>query len=372
MLTGIAATTPQSTGAGGPVRPCEFVFEIERDGGTLFSQMAEPSPRPLDLRAASLFDIDPELGELLDARQLAEARPRSVVAVTDLSAGPWSPASLSSHSGRAFAVMVVDGLVLREMVLAGSTATELLGPCDIAEHGAAQDPLLPTEVRWSVPQTARIVVLDDRLLGIMRTWPAVGRVLLERIAHREARLSTHRAIAQLPRVDQRLLAFFGHVGERWGRVAAAGVVIPLQLTHETLGRLIGARRPTVSLALKELASGSLLERRGDGSWLLHYEAFARLGAEDAIPAGWQAADAKTVETPVEPAESADHPARPHPPRLSPLEVQALRERIAALRARHAAQITTSEAILNRSRTQRTAAAAAAARNDGEPDDREAA
>jgi CRP/FNR family transcriptional regulator, cyclic AMP receptor protein len=315
--------------------------------------MAETSTRPLDLRAASLFDIDPELGDLLDARQLAEARPRSVVAVADLPAGPWAPAALQTLSARAFAVMVVDGLVLRELLLVGSTATELLGPTDIAQHAdTAEDALLQTTVRWSVPQAARIVVLDDRLLVIMRTWPAVGRVLLERFAHREVRLSTHRAIAQLPRVDQRLLAYFGHVSERWGRVAPAGVIIPLQLTHETLGRLIGARRPTVSLALKDLATDNLLERRGDGSWLLSYEAFERLGAGPAIPADWQVADARTVEPAVAPAaEPADAPRRV-PSRVTALDVDVLKARVAALRAQHALQVSTSAELLSRARARR--------------------
>jgi CRP-like cAMP-binding protein len=304
------------------------------------------------LRAASLFEIDPELGDLLDARQLTEARPRSIVAVAELGAGQWAALPVQT-AGRAFALMVVDGLVLRELVLAGSTATELLGPCDIADHTAPADPLLPTEVRWSVPQSARVVMLDDRLLGIIRTWPGVGRLLLERITQREIRLATHRAIAQLPRVDQRLLAYFGHLGERWGRVAAAGVVIPLQLTHETLGRLIGARRPTVSLALKDLAEANLLARRGDGSWLLRYQAFERLGAGDAIPAGWQAADAQTVPVPIAPVIRA--PDRRGPaaaPRFTPLDVQKLRERIAALRESHAAQVSNSEVVLSRSRALR--------------------
>src|SRR3954462_11291076 len=235
------------------------------------------------LRAASLFDIDPELAEGLDARRRAEARARAIVATVDLPPGPWSPAQLSEGFPRPFALMWVDALVLRELLLAGSTATELLGPCDIVALAPSDDALLPTRAEWMVPQAARIAVLDDRIMQILRTWPAVGRLLLDRAARREARLSTHRAIAQLPRVDQRLLAFFAHLAERWGRVGAEGVVMPLHLTHETLGRLIGAPRPTVSLALKDLAADRLLERRNDGSWLLRYEAFDRLRGPAGVP-----------------------------------------------------------------------------------------
>jgi hypothetical protein len=40
------------------------------------------------------------------------------------------------------------------------------------------------------------------------------------------------------------------------------------LTHRILGQLVGARRPTVSTALSELAERKELVRRPDGSWLL--------------------------------------------------------------------------------------------------------
>ena len=226
----------------------------------------------IELRAASLFEVDPELAEALDERQIADARLRAIVPVADLAAGVWPAAQLRRATAQPFAIMVVEGILLRELLLAGSTATELLGPGDVVDFTGADDALLPTDVRWSVPDAARIMVLDDRLLAILRTWPGVARVLLSRAVQRERRLSTHRAIAQLPRVDLRLLAFFGHLGERWGRVTPTGVLLPLHLTHETLGRLIGARRPTVSLALKDLAAGNMLERRQDGAWLLRYEA----------------------------------------------------------------------------------------------------
>src|SRR3954465_8499861 len=275
--------------------------------------MALAAPAGPSLRAASLFDIDPELAERLDPRQRIEARSRAIVAVAELAPGPWSPDLLTPAVSRPFGLMVVDGLLLRELLLGGSTATEMLGPCDVLATAAAHDALLPTEGRWSVPQAARVAVLDDRLLQILRAWPGVGRVLLDRSARREMRLSIHRAIAQLPRVHQRLLALFAPMAERWGRVAAAGVVLPLQLTHETLGRLIGARRPTASLALKELASAGLLERRNDGSWLLRYEAMERLGAEAAVPVGWQAADARRAASPAPPPERPRAPAPGPPP-----------------------------------------------------------
>jgi CRP/FNR family cyclic AMP-dependent transcriptional regulator len=51
-------------------------------------------------------------------------------------------------------------------------------------------------------------------------------------------------------------------------VSGDGVIVPLALTHRILGQLVGARRPTVSTALSELAEREELVRRPDGSWLL--------------------------------------------------------------------------------------------------------
>jgi len=304
--------------------------------------------RAPEVHPASLFDVDPELGDALDHDHLAEARVRAVVATLELPGGPWYPQTVEGLTSRPFAVLVVDGLVVRDLLLAGSTTTELLGPGDLVDFRAVQDALLPTVMHWSVPDSARLAIVDDRVLAMLRTWPHVGRVLLERAAQRSARLVVHRAIAQLPRVDQRLLAYFAHLSERWGRVASAGMVVPLQLTHETLGRLIGARRPTVSLALKELAANEALHRRRDGAWLLRYGAFDNLVSAAAAGDSWHPGDAHPVNV----AEPPDMSAAPPPTGKD--DIFALRERIGKLRDEHDARVARCALTLARSRDARAA------------------
>jgi DNA-binding IclR family transcriptional regulator len=46
------------------------------------------------------------------------------------------------------------------------------------------------------------------------------------------------------------------------------MAIDLELTHAELGRLVGARRPTVTLALQALREQGDLDRAPDGEWLL--------------------------------------------------------------------------------------------------------
>ena len=104
-------------------------------------------------------------------------------------------------------------------------------------------------------------VLDRRFAAELARWPEVTAALFDRLSERSLRLATTQAISQLTRVDRRLKALLWHLAERWGRVSGDGVVVPLALTHRILGQLVGARRPTVSTALGELAERGELTRR---------------------------------------------------------------------------------------------------------------
>ena len=98
---------------------------------------------------------------------------------------------------------------------------------------------------------------------------------MERIEARARRLAVTQAISQMTGVDHRLETLFWHLAESWGKVRQDGVLIPLDLSHQLLGKLVGARRPTVSTALALLANQQRVTRCHDGSWLLH-RADARL------------------------------------------------------------------------------------------------
>ena len=103
--------------------------------------------------------------------------------------------------------------------------------------------------------------------------------MLDRVSERAHRLAVTQAIAQLTGVERRLHALLWHLAARFGRVTPDGVVVPLALSHQRLGELIGARRPTVSTALGVLAREGSLRRRADGGWLLTGEPPQRLAAE---------------------------------------------------------------------------------------------
>jgi CRP/FNR family transcriptional regulator, cyclic AMP receptor protein len=83
------------------------------------------------------------------------------------------------------------------------------------------------------------------------------------------------AISAWPRVEERVLALFWQLADRWGVVRPDGVVIELALTHATIGHLVGAQRPTVSLALHALAEAGLLRRGDTGAWTLSFRVGTR-------------------------------------------------------------------------------------------------
>jgi CRP/FNR family cyclic AMP-dependent transcriptional regulator len=91
---------------------------------------------------------------------------------------------------------------------------------------------------------------------------------MERVEARDQRLATARAISQMKRVDERIVAMLRHLCDRWGRVTLSGTVLPLCISHRMLAELVGARRPTVSSAISDLARRGTVVRQSDGSWLL--------------------------------------------------------------------------------------------------------
>ena len=234
------------------------------------TQSTFSAPRRTEPESVRLLDADPDLGALLTPERRAEAEDALVVRALRLPVGPWDVSGLARNSAGHLGLLLLEGVVARDVVVADNVSAELLGPGDVVRPWQApgDEALLPVAVEWSVLSPARIAVLDRSFAIRCARWPEVTASLFERLGERSLRLATHQAISQLTRVDRRLLALLWHLAERWGRVSGDGVVVPLALTHRILGQLVGARRPTVSTALSELAEREELVRRPDGSWLL--------------------------------------------------------------------------------------------------------
>jgi CRP/FNR family transcriptional regulator, cyclic AMP receptor protein len=217
-----------------------------------------------------VLDADPELGEGLAEGDLQAALRAVVAQVRVLESGPWEPHDDDWQTGAAVGLLVLDGVLTRDIVFAGRTTTELLGGGDVLrpwEDDVQFDPL-PFAVGWHVHERTRVALLDARFALATARWPTLAGAISRRHVRRARALAFQLAIAQLPRVDDRLLVLLWAMAERWGRVAPQGVRLPLRLPHRTLATLVGARRPSVTTALSGLAREGLVERTEDG-WLLH-------------------------------------------------------------------------------------------------------
>jgi CRP/FNR family transcriptional regulator, cyclic AMP receptor protein len=296
------------------------------------------------VRWERLLDLDLDLAEAL-GDVAVRARDRIGVPTIRLDRGPWHLDALRPVSRRAFAIMVCDGLIVRELDLAETATADLLGPGDLIALGHPADNLLAMGESWHVGARATVAILDERLLPAMHAWPALSARFVARATRQAARAAEQRAISQLPRVELRLRALMWHLAERWGRIASTGVVVPIEVTHGALGRLVGARRPTVSLALAELAREGAMVRRDDGSWLLR---------ADSNPS---APERTIVSPPLDIAAVAPLQASHHQPAAVPRPDGAvLAQRSERARQASAKHRLRSEAVLERSRLTRERAA----------------
>jgi hypothetical protein len=221
-------------------------------------------------RIGPLLDFDPDLGQFLPADRVGEARKALMVGVYRIVAGPWAPGRRAIVAPTHLGLLVLDGLIAREVLTEDVISTELLGEGELLRPSclAPSPKLVHATVRWSVLAEARVAVLDGRATAALGAYPEIICTLMERVNSRAERLTLTQAICQLNRVDRRLLTLFWHLAERWGRMTVDGVRIPLTLSHRMLAQLVGARRPTVSTALGELSRAGELVRCPDGSWLL--------------------------------------------------------------------------------------------------------
>jgi len=225
-----------------------------------------------------LLDLDRDLADELepDARRLARASATALTFEVDggrLGLGDW----LGPVSGGP-GLLVVEGVLALGLRVGDRVCAELVGAGDLLQPLPGQaEQLLACHVTSRALTPMRLAVLDRSFARRVRFWPEVGQALLRRAGRRAVNLNIQRAIAAQPRLEVRLALLLWHLAGRWGRVEPGGVRLPIPLTHQLLGQLVAAERPSVSHALARLAHSGLVTGHGD-EWHLHECLESRLPA----------------------------------------------------------------------------------------------
>jgi CRP/FNR family transcriptional regulator, cyclic AMP receptor protein len=214
---------------------------------------------------------DPDLAEFIDPRHRARAEAYCVARTIRMPRGRWNvpgPDGLREGIG----MLVLEGLLLRRVGVDGRFGAELLGVGDLLRPWQGEDtrPTLALTTGWKVLEPVRLAILDEAVARRFADYPELTGALVDRALERSRNLTINMAIVHQARVNVRLHMLFWHLADRWGRVRAEGVWLPLALTHTVLADLVAARRPTVTTALTELARQGLVFPAG-GGWLLSGE-----------------------------------------------------------------------------------------------------
>src|SRR3954470_2739935 len=217
-----------------------------------------------------LLEAQPDLAEGLSPEEEADARRHVVAVLEDVPAGRREPTGGYALDPAFIGLLLIDGTLSRDVELGGRRCSELLGPGDLLRPADYEDGELasvPSESALNVLESARIAVLDGRFARVACRYPELVAQLLGRTLRRSRWLAILLTISSMPRVDARVQALLWHLADRWGHVTLDGVVVPVRLTHDMIGRLGGAHRPSVTTPLSELTRAGRTSRLPH-AWLL--------------------------------------------------------------------------------------------------------
>lgn len=234
-----------------------------------------------------ILECDPDLAEDLADDRVGRARDILVARSVYVNTGEWEIGFDDFEPSGNLGLLVVDGLLAREVKVGAHACAELLGPGDVLQPWLriGPDDSVATDVVWDVLTPMVAAVLDREMVRRLAPWPEIAAAVSRRLGRRTHWLAFQLAVCALRRLDDRLLLVLWHLADRWGRVTSDGVRLDLRLTHATLAAAVGARRPSVSVALKRLSDQGRVEPRPGSRWVLHGSPPAELESIHRLTAG---------------------------------------------------------------------------------------
>lgn len=213
------------------------------------------------------LDVEPVHGHELDrqrTRRLVQAR------ILQLAPGRAQPSELVDCADGWLGLLITDGLVLIELDVGRGKAGWLVGADDLLRPWEMDEVPLLSKCSWRVLTPTRLALLDRDFAQRASGDPELWTWSLARLARTTHWLLAKTLVISSPAVEERLALLFTLLAERWGRVTPQGIRLDLPLTHKTLARMVGARRPTVSVALKTLEMQGQLTRAAGRGYLLRH------------------------------------------------------------------------------------------------------
>jgi CRP-like cAMP-binding protein len=208
-----------------------------------------------DALGDAIGEIPPERAERV--RRAVRARTMAV------RRGRWDAISDARDTG-GLGFVVLEGTLLRQVVAGHREGAELIGAGDLIQPGHADN----EDVTWRAVTDATLAIVDGRVLGEAGSAPELIAALLTSAGSRTNTVARQLVVAQWSSVDRRIVATLEMLADRWGVVTPDGYVLPEYLTHALIAPLVGARRPSVTTALKRLDAAGTVRRAPDGRWIV--------------------------------------------------------------------------------------------------------
>jgi len=218
--------------------------------------------------AGSIVQLNAELAQRhpvlvgdIDRRLVARAR--------EIPRGTFDASALAGNPHGALGLLVLDGFIAVGLDAGRAQVTWLIGAGDLIRPWELLDTPLTEHPNWRALSRVRLAMLDGEFERRAAGIPGTAQAAVARAARTSHWLLAKSLIVSAPLIEERLLLLFTMLAERWGKVRPDGVWLELPLTHELLARMSGARRPSVSTALRSLSNAGAVTRVRRGCWILH-------------------------------------------------------------------------------------------------------
>lgn len=214
------------------------------------------------METVSVLRADPGLAGAMSEPDRAAAERLLQAPMLTLTDGTVPPVPRSTT-----VLLLTDGMLVRRVTLGKGRSAELLARGDVL-FPAREEAASFVRSEWETVEPVRLAAIDLSAGAAIWRWPQICTGIATRAIDRSRAWAVQAAIMSIVGVEERLHLLLWALSERWGRVTGAGVSLDLRVHQQVLAEMVGARRPTVSMALGRLCKRGLLENPEPGRWIL--------------------------------------------------------------------------------------------------------